>query len=180
MPRESLDAPENVPKEHPSQVALGEPDDEIPRMPGEAPVGLEQPLFEARHGPPLDADRQDQPTHLTAKLRNDASDISAGEMSEEGTESFAVPPSPSAGNLPTCYPAPTAPSKSAPSTPEPTLYPTISDPVSPGRTASTELPASTTSYTMRNPPRQAREPANEREETIRHRWSLQNLLMQNT
>jgi hypothetical protein len=48
MPRESLDALENLPKEAPGQVAFGQLEDEGPRMPDEAPAGLEQPLLQAR------------------------------------------------------------------------------------------------------------------------------------
>ena len=49
MPRESLDALENLPKQAPCQVALGQLEDEVPRMPDEAPAGLEQPLLDQPH-----------------------------------------------------------------------------------------------------------------------------------
>jgi hypothetical protein len=49
MPRESLDALENLPKERRCQVALGQLHDEVPRMPDEAPAGLEQPLLDQPH-----------------------------------------------------------------------------------------------------------------------------------
>jgi hypothetical protein len=42
MPRESLDAPEDLPKESRSQVALGRLEDEVPSMPDQAAAGLEQ------------------------------------------------------------------------------------------------------------------------------------------
>jgi len=48
MPRESLDALENLPKEAPGQVAFGQLEEEGPRMQDEAPAGLEQPLLQAR------------------------------------------------------------------------------------------------------------------------------------
>jgi hypothetical protein len=48
VPRESLDAPEDLPKQIRCQVALGQLEDEVPRMPDEAPAGLEQPLLQAR------------------------------------------------------------------------------------------------------------------------------------
>jgi hypothetical protein len=48
MPRESLDAVENLPKEAPGPVAFGLLEDEGARMPDEAPAGLEQPLLQAR------------------------------------------------------------------------------------------------------------------------------------
>jgi hypothetical protein len=40
MPRESLDALEDLPKEAPRQVARGQQQDEVPRMPDQAPAGL--------------------------------------------------------------------------------------------------------------------------------------------
>ena len=48
MPRESLDAPEDLPKQVSRQVALGQLEDEVPRMPDEVPVRLEQALLQAR------------------------------------------------------------------------------------------------------------------------------------
>jgi hypothetical protein len=39
MPRESLDAPENLPKQAPCQVAFGQLQDEVPGMSDEAPAG---------------------------------------------------------------------------------------------------------------------------------------------
>ena len=51
MPRESLDAPEDLPKEAPCQVALGQLKDEVPGMPDEA---------SARLGPAATRDRQDR------------------------------------------------------------------------------------------------------------------------
>jgi hypothetical protein len=50
VPRESLDAPENLPKQPRGQVALGQLQDEVSGMPDEAPSGLEEPLLEARQG----------------------------------------------------------------------------------------------------------------------------------
>jgi len=41
MPRESLDPPENLPTQAVRQVAFGRLEDEVPRMPDEAPAGLE-------------------------------------------------------------------------------------------------------------------------------------------
>jgi hypothetical protein len=48
MPRESLDTPEDLPKESGCQVALGQLEDEVPSVPNEAPTGLEQPLLQPR------------------------------------------------------------------------------------------------------------------------------------
>jgi hypothetical protein len=44
MPREPLDAPENLLKENPGQVNTGQ---SIPGMPDQATTGLEQPLLQA-------------------------------------------------------------------------------------------------------------------------------------
>jgi len=46
MPRESLDARNDLPKEPLRQVAFGQLQDVVPGMPDEAPAGLEQPLLE--------------------------------------------------------------------------------------------------------------------------------------
>ena len=62
MPREPLDAPEDLPKEASGQVTFGQLEDEVPGVPNEAPAGLEQPLLETREGPALDGDGQNQPT----------------------------------------------------------------------------------------------------------------------
>ncbi len=56
MPRESLDAPEDLPKESRCQVARGQLQDEVPGVPNEAATGLEQPLLEARQRPVLDGE----------------------------------------------------------------------------------------------------------------------------
>jgi hypothetical protein len=54
VPRESLDAPENLPKEAPRQVAFSELQAEIPGMSDEPRAALEEPLLETREGPALD------------------------------------------------------------------------------------------------------------------------------
>ena len=46
----------------PRQVALGQLKDEVPRMPDEAPAGLEEPLLEARQRPTLNGWGQDEPS----------------------------------------------------------------------------------------------------------------------
>src|SRR5260370_2843611 len=71
MPRESLDALENLTKEASRQVALGELQSEVPGMPDEAAARLEQPLLEAREGPALDGDGQNQPTQQIAEVVSD-------------------------------------------------------------------------------------------------------------
>src|SRR5438093_1298493 len=60
MPCEPLDALKNLTKEVPRQVAFGKLPGEVPGMPDEASARPEQPLLEAREGPALDGDRQDQ------------------------------------------------------------------------------------------------------------------------
>jgi hypothetical protein len=71
MPRESLDAAENLPKEAPDQGALGQLEQEAPRMPAQPPAGLERALLEAREGPALNGDRQDEPAWEIADVVGD-------------------------------------------------------------------------------------------------------------
>src|SRR5437016_5257064 len=71
VPRESLDALENLPKEAPRQVAFGELQGEVPGMSDEPRAGLEKPLLEARQGPALDGDGQDQPAQQIAEVIGD-------------------------------------------------------------------------------------------------------------
>jgi hypothetical protein len=52
MPRESLDAPEDLPKESRSQVALGQLEDEVPGMPDQATTGPEQQVPNPLRGHP--------------------------------------------------------------------------------------------------------------------------------
>jgi hypothetical protein len=56
VPRELLDATEDLPKERRRQVALGQLQDEVSGVPNEASAGLEQPLLETREGPALNGD----------------------------------------------------------------------------------------------------------------------------
>jgi hypothetical protein len=71
VPRQPPDALENLPKEAPRQVAFGELRGEAPRVPDEAPAGLEEPLLETREGPTLDRERQDQSTQEIAEVVGD-------------------------------------------------------------------------------------------------------------
>ena len=48
MPGESLDAPENLPKERRCQMTFSQLEDEVARVSDEAPAGLEEPLLKAR------------------------------------------------------------------------------------------------------------------------------------
>src|SRR6516165_3722801 len=73
VPRESLDAPKNLPEQARRQVALGELQDEVPGMPDEASAGLEQSLLETRQRPALDGDGQSEPTQeIPEVVRDDA------------------------------------------------------------------------------------------------------------
>jgi hypothetical protein len=71
MPRESLDARENLPKEAARQAAFRELQGEVPSMPNEASARLEQPLLKTREGPALNGDGQDEPTQQIAKVVGD-------------------------------------------------------------------------------------------------------------
>ena len=68
MPRESIDRPENLPKQALRQVTFGQLEDNVPRMRDEAPGGRESPLLEARQGPSLDGERQDKPAQQIAEV----------------------------------------------------------------------------------------------------------------
>jgi hypothetical protein len=54
MPRESLDARNDLPEERPSQVAFGKLQSEVPGMLDQPATRLEQPLLKARQRPVLD------------------------------------------------------------------------------------------------------------------------------
>jgi hypothetical protein len=51
VPRESLDAPNDLTEEASCQVAFSRFKDEVPRMPGQALAGLEEPVLQAPQGP---------------------------------------------------------------------------------------------------------------------------------
>jgi len=71
VPREPLDAPDDLRKHALSQLAFGQLQDEVPGMSDEASTGLEQALLQARQRPALDGDRQDQPTQEIAEVVGD-------------------------------------------------------------------------------------------------------------
>jgi hypothetical protein len=68
MPAESFDAPETLPKEGRSQVALRQLQDGIPGVPNEATTDLEEPMLETRQEPALDGERHDQPAQQIAEV----------------------------------------------------------------------------------------------------------------
>ena len=71
MPRESLDARQNLPKEAPRQVALGERQNEVSSVPDEAATGLELLPLQARQRPALDSNGPDEPTQQIAEIIGD-------------------------------------------------------------------------------------------------------------
>jgi hypothetical protein len=68
IPGEPLDATEDLPKEGPDHVTLGKLEHEVPRMPDQTPAGLEEPMLEARQGPALDGDGQNEPAQQIAEV----------------------------------------------------------------------------------------------------------------
>jgi hypothetical protein len=71
MPRESLDAPDDLPKQALCQVALGQLEHEVPGMSDEAATGLEQPLLQARQRPTPNGQGQDEPAQEIAQIVGD-------------------------------------------------------------------------------------------------------------
>jgi len=96
VPREPLDALENLPKEAPRQVAFGELQGEAPGMSDEPRAGLEEPLLETRQGPALDGDGQDQPAQQIAEVIGDHPE---GQPHLVGPEAMAGEPGPVGGFL---------------------------------------------------------------------------------
>ena len=52
-------------------MRFGELQDEVPGMSDEPPADLEEPLLDARQGPTLDSERQDQPAQQIAEIVGD-------------------------------------------------------------------------------------------------------------
>ena len=67
-PHKPLDAPDNLLKEAPGQVAFGKLEDVVPGMPDEAPAGLEQPLLQTRQRPTSDGQGQGEPAPEIAEI----------------------------------------------------------------------------------------------------------------
>jgi hypothetical protein len=91
VPREALDALENLPKERRRQVALGQLQDEVSGVPNEAATGLEQALLQTRQGPALDGDWQNQPTQQIAEIVGDHSEQQADLIRTEAVAREARP-----------------------------------------------------------------------------------------
>jgi hypothetical protein len=100
MPRESLDARENLPKEAARQAAFRELQGEVPSMPNEASARLEQPLLKTREGPALNGDGQDEPTQQIAKVVGDNAEQEANLIGPE-----PVTGEPNTINATTCKPS---------------------------------------------------------------------------
>jgi serine/threonine protein kinase len=64
VPREPLDALDNLPKEAPRQVAFGQLQGEVPGISDEPRACLEEPLLEARQGPALDGESRSRRSRL--------------------------------------------------------------------------------------------------------------------
>jgi len=71
VPRESLDAPNNLSEEAPRQVAFRELQDEVPGMPNEAPAGLEESLLQARQRPALNGPGESEPAQEIPEVVGD-------------------------------------------------------------------------------------------------------------
>jgi hypothetical protein len=102
MPRQSLDAPEDLPKQAVRQVTFGKRQGEVPGMPDEASAGLEEPLLEARERPVLDGQRQGQPMEQIAEVVGDDSQEQADLIRPEavaGEEPGQIARRPSGGAL---------------------------------------------------------------------------------
>jgi len=71
VPRQPLDAPENLPKDVLCQGAFGELEHEVPSVPNETSTGLEEPVLETRQRPTLDGEWQGEPTQEIAEVVGD-------------------------------------------------------------------------------------------------------------
>jgi len=91
VPRQPLDAPENLPKEVARQVVLGQLEDEVPRMPDQATVRLEEPLLETCKRPTLNGWRQDEPSQQIAEVVGDHSEQQADLIRTEAVAREARP-----------------------------------------------------------------------------------------
>src|SRR5262245_65044855 len=91
MPRESLDAPENLPEELARQVAFGELQGEVSGMPDEATAGLEEPLLETRQRPTLNGRGQHEPSQQIAKIIGDHPEQQADLVGAEAVTGEAGP-----------------------------------------------------------------------------------------
>ena len=71
MPFKPLDAGDSLAEQEPCQVTLGKLQGAVPGMADEASDGLGEPLLQAREGPALDGDGQDEPTQQIADVVGD-------------------------------------------------------------------------------------------------------------
>jgi len=70
VPREPLDAHNDLPEQGSCQVAFGKLQREVPSMSDQPPACLEQPLLEAGEGPGLDGDGQCKPAEQIAEAKS--------------------------------------------------------------------------------------------------------------
>jgi len=91
VPRELLDAPENLPKEGSRQVAFRKLEHEVPSVPNETSARLEEPLLETRQRPTLDGDGQDQPAQQIAEAVGDDPEQEADLVGPEAVTGEARP-----------------------------------------------------------------------------------------
>ena len=91
VPRQPLDAPENLPKEVARQVVLGQLEDEVPRMPDQATARLEEPLLETCKRPTLHGWGQDEPSQQIAEVVGDHSEQQADLIHTEAVAREARP-----------------------------------------------------------------------------------------
>ena len=68
MPRELPDARDDLPKQAPRQVALGQLQDEVAAVSNQTPAGLEQPLLASPTGSALRACEEPQNPHFLREL----------------------------------------------------------------------------------------------------------------
>ena len=99
MPRESLVAPEDLPKQALRQVAPGQLEPEVPGMSHETRAGLEEPLLQARQGPALDGDGQGEPAQEIAQVVGDDPEQEADLIRPEAVAGEDVGPNGARANL---------------------------------------------------------------------------------
>jgi len=96
VPREPLDARNDLTEQGSCQVAFGKLQREVPGMSDQPPACLEQPLLEAREGPGLDGDGQNKPAEQIAEVVGDHPEQQADLI---GPESVTGEPGPVSGFL---------------------------------------------------------------------------------
>ncbi len=70
-------------------MRFGELQDEVPGMSDEPPADLEEPLLDARQGPTLDGERQDQPAQQIAEIVSDDAQEQPHLIGDDGRGGFS-------------------------------------------------------------------------------------------